>query len=298
VISERGMMGEREISIKPGTSSEILDTSQIIQGYYNVGFNETISQIGVTIKNINALSGTLEELIDDKDQMRTIKDVIQNLNALLLNMNHIFEKNKDTNTVQNFLMDGKSAYRLPDKISRDNVHEYYTEELPNLGWENILSVPIGSEDKKYGEYWVKENQGLRIYVKENSVWYETITTMEASSGLEDDVKEEIERELLLASSETQDLLPDFPWVLPVPKEYIISYHSSELENFREVSFKKIGSNHIYSLTPVGYFGGNTFDSYLYTYIDSKKIDDKNLAKLWVTAREAMQSIQEYLHDTN
>ena len=95
VISERGMMGEREISIKPGTSSEILDTSQIIQGYYNVGFNETISQIGVTIKNINALSGTLEELIDDKDQMRTVKDVIQNLNALLLNMNHIFEKNKD-----------------------------------------------------------------------------------------------------------------------------------------------------------------------------------------------------------
>ena len=185
----------------------------------------------------------------------------------------LFEKNKDTNTVQNFLMDGKSAYRLPDKISRDNVHEYYTEELPNLGWDNILSVPIGSEDKKYGEYWVKENQGLRIYVKENSVWYETITTMEASSGLEDDVKEEIERELLLASSETQDLLPDFPWVLPVPKEYIISYHSSELENFREVSFKKIGSNHIYSLTPVGYFGGNTFDSYLYTYIDSKNTSE-------------------------
>jgi len=95
VISERGMMGEREISIEPGTSSEILDTSQIIQGYYNVGFNETISQIGVTIKNINALSGTLEEIIDDKDQMRTVKDVIQNLNALLLNMNYIFEKNRD-----------------------------------------------------------------------------------------------------------------------------------------------------------------------------------------------------------
>jgi len=95
VISERGMMGEREISIDPGVSSENLNISQIIQGYYNVGFNETISQIGVTIKNINALSGTLGELVDDKDQMRTIKDVIQNLNALLLNMNHIFEKNRD-----------------------------------------------------------------------------------------------------------------------------------------------------------------------------------------------------------
>ena len=95
IISERGMMGEREISIDPGSSSENLNTSQIIQGYYNVGFNETISQIGVTIKNINALSGTLGELIDDKGQIRTIKDVIQNLNALLLNMNHIFEKNRD-----------------------------------------------------------------------------------------------------------------------------------------------------------------------------------------------------------
>ncbi len=95
IISERGMMGEREISIDPGSSPENLNTSKIIQGYYNVGFNETISQIGVTIKNINALSGTLGELVDDKDQMRTIKDVIQNLNALLLNMNHIFEKNRD-----------------------------------------------------------------------------------------------------------------------------------------------------------------------------------------------------------
>jgi len=95
IISERGMMGEREISIDPGSSSENLNTSQIIQGYYHVGFNETISQIGVTIKNINALSGTLGELIDDKGQMRTIKDIIQNLNALLLNMNHIFEKNRD-----------------------------------------------------------------------------------------------------------------------------------------------------------------------------------------------------------
>ena len=95
IISERGMMGEREISIDPGSSSENLNTSQLIQGYYNVGFNETISQIGVTIKNINALSGTLGELIDDKGQIRTIKDVIQNLNVLLLNMNHIFEKNRD-----------------------------------------------------------------------------------------------------------------------------------------------------------------------------------------------------------
>lgn len=185
----------------------------------------------------------------------------------------LFEENKTTDTVQNFLMSGQSAYRLPSNTSRESVNEYYTEELPELGWSNVLSVAIGSEDMKYGEYWTNDKSGLRIYVKENSVWYETITIQEASNGLADEVKEEVERELLLASSETQDLLPDFPWVLKVPKEYVISYKSSELEDFRQASFKKIGSNHTYTLTPVGYFGGNTFDSYLYNYIDSKNTTD-------------------------
>jgi len=186
----------------------------------------------------------------------------------------LFEENKESDTVQKFLMDGKSAYKLPNKTLKENVYEYYNENLPDLGWRNVLSVAIGSEDKRYGEYWIKDNQGLRIYVKRNSVWYETITPEEANSGLENDVKEEIERELLLASAEMQELLPDFPWILPIPKEYVISYHSSDLEDFREVSFKKIGSNYTYSLTPVGYYGGNTFDSYLYTYIDSKNTTEE------------------------
>jgi hypothetical protein len=181
----------------------------------------------------------------------------------------LFEENKETDTVQNFLMSGQSAYRLPRNTSREDIHEYYQGKLVDLGWINVLSVAIGSEDMRYGEYWVKDGVGLRIYVKENSIWYETITEEEANNGLEDEVKAEVERELLLASSETQDLLPDFPWVLAVPKEYVISYHSSELGDFREVSFKKIGSNNVYTLTPVGYYGGNTFDAYLYNFIDSK-----------------------------
>ena len=79
--------------------------------------------------------------------------------------------------------------------------------------------------------------------------------------------------MLLASSETQDLLPDFPWILAVPKEYVITYSSSDLGDFRQVTFKKIGSSYTYTLTPVGYYGGNTFDSYLYNYIDSKNTTD-------------------------
>ena len=136
VISERGMMGEREISIEPGRSSEVLDISHIIQGYYNVGFNETIAQIGVTIKNINALSGTLEELIDDKDQMTTIKDVIQNLNALLLNMNHIFEKNKDITIeferINNILTNLDSLINKNDE-KVNSIITFADNKIPEIG---------------------------------------------------------------------------------------------------------------------------------------------------------------------
>jgi hypothetical protein len=185
----------------------------------------------------------------------------------------LFEKNKDTDTVQNFLMNGESAYTLPGGITREDVNEYYLEKLPNIGWTNVLSVAIGSDDKKYGEYWIKNGKGLRIYVKETSIWYETISQQEAQTGLADEVADEIERELLLASSETQDLLPDFPWVLAVPKEYLITYASTDIEDLRSVSFKKIGTSFIYSITPVGYYNDDTYDGFLYKYIDSKNTTD-------------------------
>ncbi len=185
----------------------------------------------------------------------------------------LFEENKDTDTVQNFLMNGQSAYKLPSDTTREDVNEYYLKKLPDLGWTNVLSVPIGTEDKKYGEYWIKDGKGLRIYVKETSIWYETITQEDATTGLAAEVASEIERELLLASSETQDLLPDFPWVLAVPKEYLITYSSTDIEDLRSVSFKKIGTNLIYSITPVGYYNDDTYDSFLYKYIDSKNTTD-------------------------
>ncbi len=169
VISERGMMGEREISIEPGNSSETLDISHIIQGYYNVGFNETIAQIGVTIKNINALSGTLEELIDDKDQMRTIKDVIQNLNALLLNMNHIFEKNKDITIefehINNILTNLDTLISQNDeKVGR--IISFADNKIPEidsmLAQMRMLLNTLENEDTNLGRFTANDSLYQRI----------------------------------------------------------------------------------------------------------------------------------------
>ena len=85
---------------------------------------------------------------------------------------------------------------------------------------------------KSGEYWVKNEKGLRIYSKFNDIWYELITPEQANAGLRDRVEKEVERDLLLASEDSQDLLPDFEWLLEVPKEYVISYRASGYGSLR------------------------------------------------------------------
>lgn len=178
----------------------------------------------------------------------------------------IFKNNVKEISVANFIATGNSAYRLPLRTTTTQAYEYYQKVLPELGWENVLSVEVGSEEMKEGEYWVKGSNGLRIYSKFNDLWYETITPEEAITGLRERVVEEAERELLLASQDYQELLPDFPWALKVPKEYIISYSSSAYKDYRTVQFRKIGSSEKVSVVPIGSAGG-VLDNYLREYTD-------------------------------
>ena len=185
IISERGMMGEREISIDPGSSSENLNTSQIIQGYYNVGFNETISQIGVTIKNINALSGTLEELVDDKGQMRTIKDIIQNLNALLLNINHIFEKNRDISIeferINNILTNLDILISNNDE-KVDRIITFADDKVSEI--DNMLGQMQGLINKIE-----KEDTNLGRFTANDSLYQKINTTIVRFDSLVTDIRE-------------------------------------------------------------------------------------------------------------
>jgi hypothetical protein len=178
----------------------------------------------------------------------------------------IFKNNVKEISVANFIATGNSAYRLPLRTPLSEAYKYYQKILPELGWENVLSVEIGNEEMKEGEYWIKGTNGLRIYSKFNDLWYETLTPEEATTGLRAKVLEETERELLLASQDHQELLPDFPWVLKVPKEYIVSYSASGYEDFRTVQFRKIGSSESISVAPIG-AAGNVLDNYLREYTD-------------------------------
>lgn len=183
------------------------------------------------------------------------------------NSSFVFEENIDDETVREFLSKGNSAYRLPPNSNLSEVFEYYKTKLPEFGWNLVNSVPEGSETMKSGYYWIKDEKGLRIYSKYNDIWYESITTKEAQEGLAERVKEEVERDLLLATEGVQDLLPDFPWVLQVPKEYIISYSVSEFNNLRKMDLKEIGGEERISLTPIANYSDKGLDYFLDLYIE-------------------------------
>jgi len=181
----------------------------------------------------------------------------------------IFQNSIDLDSVKNFLSNGDSAYRLPNNTSITDAFEFYTEQLPTLGWQFVQIVPMEILDKEYGQYWTKDNVGLRIYSKFNDVWYETITLPEAQSGLAERVKHETDTNLLLTDDASQDLLPDFPWTLKVPKEYLISYKSSLYDpTLQQLSLTKIGTEEKLNLVPADKAGTRALDYALTDYVAS------------------------------
>lgn len=185
----------------------------------------------------------------------------------------IFEKYKDDEVVRSFLSDGNSVYRLPPNTISSDVLDYYKKEMSSQGWEHINSVPFSSEEMMPGEYWIKEDRGVRIYSKLNDIWYESVSIKQANEGLSDIVKKEIERKLLLSTNEYQDLLPDFPWRLKVPNEYLPAYKGTELSDLQAIDFRRVGTSSTTTLAPIGYIGGLPYDSFLDEFL--KKYNQEN-----------------------
>ena len=185
----------------------------------------------------------------------------------------MFKNSSSDPIVKEFISGGNSAYRLLVQADTKNIEEYYKEKLPKKGWTLVSEVQLGAEDKKYGQYWIKDGKGLRIYSKYKDIWYESITEEEAKTALANRVQEEIEREMLMASSEKQDLLPDYQWKIQIPKEYMIKYSATNNKDLRSVSFQKLGSNDIIEIYPLSKYGSKELDFMIEDYCKIKSNED-------------------------
>lgn len=205
----------------------------------------------------------------------------------------LYAQDIDNQSVKDMLAEGKSAYSINNRSDFKNVKEFYANQLTSKGWNLVLDVDIGAEDKRYGQYWIKEEKGLRIYSKFNDIWYEYITPEEANNGLSNRVSEEIEIDMLLAGSDYQDLLPDYPWQIKIPKDYLIRYEVSSFEELRSVSFQRISTGQFIVLYPVGYWGSKPLDFQLEDYTDILSQDTEiwNILNTTVTSWNGVSSLK-------
>jgi len=90
-IKNVGVMGERFMAVKPGTSSVTLDKSQIVVGSYDTGIPEVMGMVGDMISEVrnlvHTLGGTIASpgtLNDFQLTMSQLRDLTEQLNLLVV----------------------------------------------------------------------------------------------------------------------------------------------------------------------------------------------------------------------
>lgn len=182
---------------------------------------------------------------------------------------YLFTDFDDNPIISQFLTTGRVVYRLSRNERVSYVFKYYDENLSGTSWDHVLSIPRTSHEMMYGEYYYNEElgYGVRIFDRVNDIWYERLDHNETVTGKSSAVSKQNERNLVLSSSEGTALLPDFPWELKVPKEYIVSYFPTDVGDQRGVIFKEIATGKETILEPVSELDGSPDDKYIESYVD-------------------------------
>lgn len=202
----------------------------------------------------------------------------------------IFEDYLEEEEVKKFLSEGMVVYRTSPGTKLVTTQVFYKVELPKYNWELVKEVGYESDEMKPGQYWVKDGKAVRIYSRLNDLWYESVTVAQAQSGLADEVTKEREREQILLASDGTDLLPDYPWKLTVPSEYLVSYSSTDLEDLRNLNFLNLNRQRQISIEPIGYYTDGSYDGQIDNYLS--KLNERD-GTSWGILNSALISVSEY-----
>jgi len=90
-----GLMGERFINIEPGVSSQPLDLSYPVRGFYDTGIPEVMGMMGAAIDEIRHLIAVMEGTIGTPAATTSIKNIIDNLEVVSREMRSLTSENKE-----------------------------------------------------------------------------------------------------------------------------------------------------------------------------------------------------------
>ncbi len=227
---------------------------------------------GYTIINfITGIRGgtSIDDVIQEKKYVVGIDSI-----PIYPNSQFVYEETKDEEIVMRMLNQGLSVYRLPRNTRTSDVYNFYRENLSKSNWEYISTTPISTDEELLGQYWFQNEKGLRIYVEDNDVWYELITKDEAESSLAERREAELQRKRVLETSSEQNLLPDFPWILSIPRDYLTRYSSTDMGELQSVEIFEIAGEASFLIYPIGKSGSGTYIQMLEEFIEKKDGDSE------------------------
>jgi phospholipid/cholesterol/gamma-HCH transport system substrate-binding protein len=90
-----GLMGERFINIIPGVSSEPLDLSNPVHGFYDTGIPEVMGMMGAAIDEVRHLVAILEGTVGTPAATTSIRNIIANMERISSDLRMLTEENKE-----------------------------------------------------------------------------------------------------------------------------------------------------------------------------------------------------------
>jgi len=237
------------------------------------------SLIAVTIYSgytiINFITGirggtSIEDVLYEQKYVEGIESV-----PVYPNSEFVYKDRRNEEIVMRMLNQGLSVYKLPRNTKTSEVYGYYEENLPKTDWEHLSSIPLSTEEKLLGQYWFKDEKGLRIYVENSDVWYELITKSEAENALKDRRMAELKRKRILETSSEQSLLPDYPWVLSIPREYLTRYSPTDIDELQSVEIFEIAGESKFTIYPIGKSDSGSYNQMIYEFFEkqSEKLNE-------------------------
>ena len=94
-IMNVGLMGERFLAVQTGYSDTLLDLSQPIRGYYDVGIPEVMGKMDEMISQIRRLAEHLEAVVGTQSSQDALIQTIKNLKEISQKTNALLDRNEE-----------------------------------------------------------------------------------------------------------------------------------------------------------------------------------------------------------
>ncbi len=95
-VKNYGLMGERYVSVDPGTAEEPLDPDKVIEGQTDAGTSELIGLFGETMRDIQKILDDIKNTVASEENLENLTELASTMNQLAISMDEFFGNNAAT----------------------------------------------------------------------------------------------------------------------------------------------------------------------------------------------------------